>query len=136
MIKRISLVLSLVLLVLLVAVAAADSRPLGVAVGYEQALNLGDIDTVATLFAADAVYVNGIGGAEVAGREAIHTLLATQHRSFRAVEIVGASLTGDRLTLVIDISDHGVAWGRQTLRAVVKDGLIQRLEPIAFRFLF
>jgi len=134
--KRVSLVLSLVLLVLLVAAAAADSRPLGVAVGYEQALNLGDIDTVATLFAADAVYVDGIGGPEVGGRDAIHGLLESQYRSFRTVEIVGASLSGDKLTLIVDISDHGIAWGRQTLRAAMKDGLIQRLEPIAFRFLF
>ena len=45
-------------------------------------------------------------------------------------------MTGDEMTLVVDISDQGVTWGRQTLRAVVEDGLIQSLEPVAFRFLF
>ncbi len=40
------------------------------------------------------------------------------------------------MIIVVEIADHGIAWGRQTLRAVVDDGLIRLLEPIAFRFLF
>ena len=45
-------------------------------------------------------------------------------------------MSGNELTLVIEISDRGIAWGRQTLRATVEDGLIQTMEPVAFRFLF
>ena len=63
-------------------------------------------------------------------------MLASQRRDTRSFEIVGATMANDQLPLVVDISDRGIAWGRQTLRATIQDGFIQRLEPIAFRFLF
>ena len=133
---RVSLFLFAVLLVLSVAVAAADTRPLNVAIGYEQAFNVGDIDGLTALFATDAVMLDSIGGEPVVGHEAIHDLLAARHRPTRTVEVVGATMSGNELTLVIEISDRGITWGRQTLRATVEDGLIQTMEPVAFRFLF
>ncbi len=133
---RVSLFLFAVLLVLSVAVAAADTRPLNVAIGYEQAFNVGDIDGMTALFADDAVMLDSIGGEPVVGHEAIHDLLAARHRPTRTVEVVGATMSGNELTLVIEISDRGITWGRQTLRATVEDGLIQMMEPVAFRFLF
>ncbi len=53
--SRFSLVLVALLLALGVLSVAADSRPLSVAVTYEQALNLGDMSSLPGLFAADAV---------------------------------------------------------------------------------
>ena len=135
--KTVSLFLLLLgLLVLPVAAAAADTQPLNVAIGYEQALNLGDPDAMTALFADDAVFYRHIGGQAITGQAAIREALAPWARENRTYEIVSLNMTGDEMTLVVDISDQGVTWGRQTLRAVVEDGLIQSLEPVAFRFLF
>lgn len=138
--KRLSLVLVLALLLIAGALAvparAASTQPLTVAVSFETALNAGDFAGLTGLFAPDGVYVDGVGGEEIRGAAAIHKLFEGQHRDFRTYEIVGASMAGDRLTLTVEISDHGVAWGRQTLQATVEDGLLVRLEPIGFRFLF
>ena len=61
--KKVSLFLLLLgLLVLPVAAAAADTQPLNVAIGSQQALNLGDPDAMTALFADDAVFYRHIGG--------------------------------------------------------------------------
>lgn len=125
-----------VLLVFTVATAAADTRPLNVAIGFEQALNLGDPDAAAALFATDAIFVSTIGGDEIAGREAIRAVLASHARPGRSFEYVSVHMSGSELTLVIDVSDRGITWGRQTMRAVVENGQIRLMETVAFRFLF
>lgn len=137
MIKKVSLFLLLGLLVLSgVSVVAADTQPLALAISYEEALNLGDQATLAGMFADEAVYYRWVGGGEVAGREAIGELLAAQSGANRQFEIVGAGMDGNQLTLNVEIADRGVVWGRQTMRAVIEDGLIQSMELVAFRFLF
>lgn len=133
---RVSLFLFAVLLVLSVAVAAADTRPLNVAIGYEQALNLGDLEAMTALFADDAVFYSHIGGEAITGHAAIREALAPWSRENRTYEIVSLNMTGNEMTIVVDIADRGIAWGRQTLRATVEDGLIQTMAPLAFRFLF
>ena len=115
---------------------AADTQPLSLAIGFEQALNLGDAEAMTALFADDAVYARYIGGDFITGREAIRDALSPQFDPDRTFDIVGVTMVDDQLTLVVEISDHGIAWMRQTLRATVRDGLIQSLEPVAFRFLF
>jgi len=135
--SKFSLVLFLVLLVFgMAGRARADSQPLALAIGYEQALNLGDINAMSALFADDAVYVNTIGGDPIVGRDAIRQLLDAQSDPDRAFEIVYLTMSGGHLTMMVDISDRGITWGRQTLEMVVEDGQIQSLEPVAFRFLF
>lgn len=141
---------SLVLLVLLIfaataafvgaapaaAAPTADTRPLAVTIGYESALNSGDTDGLAALFADGGVLIDGIGGDPVAGRAAIRDALAAQLGPNRSFDVVWANMSGNQVTLVVDIADRGVVWGRQTLRMTVEDGLIRSLEPIAFRILF
>lgn len=135
--KKVSLFLLLIgLLALPIAGASADTRPLSLAIGYEQALNLGDLDAMTALFANDAVFVSRIGGEAITGHDAIRDALAPWARPDRTHEVVSLNMNGDELTIVVEIADHGIAWGRQTLRAVVEDGLIRLLEPVAFRFLF
>lgn len=135
--SKFSLVLMLGLLVIVgVAQVAADTQPLSLAIGFEQALNLGDAEAMSVLFADDAVYARYIGGDFITGREAIRDALSPQFDPDRTFDIVGVTMVDDQLTLVVEISDHGIAWMRQTLRATVRDGLIQSLEPVAFRFLF
>lgn len=132
-----SLFLFLALLALgAVSPAAADTQPLALAIGFEQALNLGDAAGMTALFANDAAYATHIGGDFITGREAIREALAPHFDPDRTFEVVGVTMSGNQLTLVVETSDHGIAWLRQTLRATVKDGLIQSMEPIAFRFLF
>lgn len=132
-----SLFLFLALLALgSVSPAAADTQPLALAIGFEQALNLGDAAGMTALFADDAAYATRIGGDLITGREAIREALAPHFDPDRTFEVVGVTMSGNQLTLVVETSDHGIAWLRQTLRATVKDGLIQSMEPIAFRFLF
>ncbi len=134
--KLVSLFLMSLLLVLAVGVVSADTRPLNVAIGYEQALNLGDPDAAAALFAEDAVFVNLIGGEEIVGRAAIRETLAGQARPGRSFDTVSVQMSGNELTLVVDIADRGITWGRQTLRAIVEDGQIRSMETVAFRILF
>ncbi len=135
--KKVSLFLLLIgLLVLPVVSVAADTEPLALAIGYEQALTLGDLDAMTALFADDAVFVSRIGGEAITGQDAIRAAMAPWARPDRTHEIVSLSMNGGEMIIVVEIADHGIAWGRQTLRAVVDDGLIRLLEPIAFRFLF
>lgn len=138
MIKKMSLFLFLLGLLALggVSQVAADTQPLSTVIGFQQALNLDDGAAMSALFAEDAVLINGIGGAAVVGREAIEEVLAGQTRPERSFDIVWVNMSGDQLTLMVDISDRGVTWGRQTLELIVEDGLIQSYEPVAFRFLF
>ena len=91
--SKFSLVLFLVLLVLgMAGRARADSQPLALAIGYEQALNLGDINAMSALFADDAVYVNTIGGDPIVGRDTIRQLLDAQSDPDRAFEITDGEL--------------------------------------------
>lgn len=133
-------VLFVVLLGLLViagiAPVRADTQPLSLAVGFEQALNLGDVEAMTALFAADGTYVHTVGGQEIVGRDAIRDFLSSRSKADRNYEVVGATMTGNQLTLVVDIADRGITWGRQTLHVVVEDSLIQSMELVAFRFLF
>ena len=135
--SKFTLFLLLVLLVFGMAnSAAADTQPLALVIGFEQALNLGDVEGMTALFADDAAYATHIGGDFITGREAIRDALAPHFDPDRTFEIVGVTMSGNQLTLVVETSDHGIAWLRQTLRATVEDGLIQSMEPVAFRFLF
>lgn len=135
--SKFSIVLLLVLLAFgMAGRAGADTQPLALAIGFEQALNLGDVDTMVGLFADNAVYVNTIGGDPIVGRDAIRALLDAQSDPDRAFEVIYLTMNGDRLTMMVDISDRGITWGRQTLEMVVEDGLIRSLEPVTFRFLF
>ena len=118
-----------------VAPAHADTQPLSLAIGFEQALNLGDVDAMTVLFADDATYVYTIGGKAIVGRDAIRDFLEPRSKPDRSYEVVGMTMTLESLTLIVDIADNGITWGRQTLRVVVEDGLIQSMEPVAFRFL-
>lgn len=137
MIKKVSLFLLLGLLVLGgVSTAAADTQPLYLAISYEEALNVGDSATFAALFADDAVYYRWAGGGEVVGRDAISEMLAGHSRPGRRFEVVSANMGDEELILSYEISDHGIVWGRQTVRAEIEDGLMQSMELVAFRFLF
>ena len=134
--KKVSLFLLLALLLFVgVSHVAADTRPLSLAVGYEQALNLGDFEVMSGLFADDAVYVNYMGGDPVVGRDAIRELLESQSDPDRSYEVIFATMAGDELTLMVDISDRGITWGRQTFRVVVEGGLIQSMQTVGFRIL-
>lgn len=135
--KKVSLFLMLALLIFAgVSHVAADTRPLSLAVGYEQALNLGDFEATAGLFADDARFVNTIGAEAVIGRDAIRALLENQSDPDRSYEVIWVTMAGNNLTMMVDISDRGIAWGRQTLDVVVADGQIQSMETVGFRFLF
>lgn len=134
--KIVSLFLLALLLFVGVSHVAADTRPLSLAVGYEQALNVGDFDATAALFADNARFVNTIGGEAIIGRDAIRALLEGQSDPDRSYEVVWVTMAGNNLTMMVDISDRGIAWGRQTLDVVVEDGQIQSMETVGFRFLF
>ena len=130
---------SLVLFVLgLLAIAGiapvhADTQPLSLVIGFEQALNLGDVDAMTSLFTDDAVYVYSVGGKPVIGRDAIREFLEPKKVANRSYDIAGVTMIDNQLTLAVDIADRGITWGRQTLRVVVEDGLIQSMETVGFR---
>lgn len=136
--NKFSLVMVLFALLALAGIAPvhADTQPLSLAIGIEEALNLGDAEAMTALFALDGRYVHTVGGDEIIGREAIRDFLDARSNANRSFEVVGATMTGDNLTLTVDVADRGITWGRQTVHVVVKNGLIKSMELVAFRFLF
>jgi hypothetical protein len=76
-----------------------------------------------------------VGGEAITGRAAIRDALATQTNPNRSYDVVGANMSGGQLTLVVEIADYGITWGRHTMRLVVEDGLIQSMETVGFRLL-
>lgn len=136
--SKFSLVLLVLGLLAIVGIAPAhaDTQPLSLAIGLEEALNLGDAEAMTALFTLDGSYVHTVGGDEVIGREAIRDFLAVRSNANRSYEVVGATMNGHSLTLIVDVADSGITWGRQTVHVVVEDGLIQSMELVAFRFLF
>jgi hypothetical protein len=98
-------------------------------------LNAGDIDGALSAFAEDAVVKSNLSNEEWAGTEEITALLESRIRDGRKFQVV-SHYTRESLELTVEVSDNGIAWGRETLEATVEDGMIKELTTTGFRLLF
>ena len=98
-------------------------------------LNAGDIDGALRAFAEDAVVKSNLTKGEWAGREEIGALLESRIRDGREFQVV-SHYTRQGLELTVEVSDNGIAWGREAIEATVEDGMIKELTTTGFRLLY
>lgn len=99
-------------------------------------LSAGSADSALAAFTEDATVQNRRRGTTYSGRDEVAAMLAGWHKPGRQYHIRVRHVTNlanglDLITSDVELSDHGVLWGRETLMAVVQDGKIQRLYVTA-----
>jgi hypothetical protein len=102
------------------------------------ALNEGDLGSAMATFAMGASAENRLGGQAYLDLDQIGAMLEGWQRDGREYEVLGDAITNvtsglDIVTSEVEISDRGIAWGQQTVMAVVYDGQIQKLYVTGFR---
>ena len=113
--------------------AQADIQPV-IAVGnVYTAINAGEVDTAADLFAEDAVVENWVRGETYVGVDEIRLMLAGLQKDGRQFDIVNVVMAGDTITSKVEVSDKGIVWGTETIVAEVSDGKLQTLQIVEFR---
>jgi hypothetical protein len=99
-------------------------------------VNSDSLEEAMDMFAEDAVFTNELIGRSYVGKEEIEATLDEWQRPGRAFEIVALSMDGDTVEVTLDISDRGIVWGQQRMRAQVTDGLIGDLALTQIRLSF
>lgn len=97
------------------------------------ALSAGEIDTAVASFAEEAIIENLMRRETYVGPAEIRQMLQGMQRDGRQYDIVGVDMAGDTITLQVEVTDHGLVWGRETIVAEVRDGKIQTFKLTAFR---
>jgi hypothetical protein len=112
--------------------AQADIQPVLAVDNVFTALNTGQADLAAASFAEDAVVENWVRRETYVGADEIRQMLQAMPRESRQFDIVRVEMAGDTVTLDVEISDHGFAWGTETIVAEVKDGKLQTFNVTEF----
>jgi ketosteroid isomerase-like protein len=113
--------------------AQADIQAIYAVDNVFTALNAGQVDTAATLFAADAVVENKVRNETYVGADEIRQMLEAMPKESRQFDIVRAEMVGDTVTLDVEISDRGIVWATETFVAAISDGKVQTLDVTAAR---
>ena len=139
--KRFTILLvGLMILAAVPASALADHMPFPVPAPFAvpdlyESLNAGDIDGALSVFAEDAVLKSNLTKGEWAGREEIGALLESRMRDGREFQVV-SHYTREGLELIVEVSDNGIVWGRETIEAMIEGGMIRELTTTGFRLLY
>jgi limonene-1,2-epoxide hydrolase len=88
-------------------------------------LNSGDLDMAVASFARDATAENLVRKETYSGENEIRQMLQGRQREGRRYEIVKIQMDGGTITAIVEISDRGFIWGKETIEAVLKDGKLQ-----------
>jgi ketosteroid isomerase-like protein len=136
--KRVSAVVIVMALLFLIfaSIVQAGVAPVTAIDTLVAEVNSDSLDEAMAMFAEDAVFTNQLIGRSYVGKEEIETVLGAWQRPGRAFEIVALSMDGDTVEVTLDVSDHGVVWGQQRMRAQVTDGLIGDLALTQIRLSF
>lgn len=136
--KRVSAVVIVMALLFLIfaGIVQAGVAPVTAIDTLVAEVNSDSLDEAMDMFAEDAVFTNQLIGRSYVGKEEIETVLGAWQRPGRAFEIVALSMDGDTVEVTLDVSDHGVVWGQQRMRAQVTDGLIGDLALTQIRLSF
>jgi limonene-1,2-epoxide hydrolase len=97
------------------------------------ALNSGQVDMAVTTFADNATVENRVRGETYQGLAEIRQMLQEMSVNGRQYEITGYQQAGDTLIAQVEVSDRGLAWGTQTILAIVKDGKVLAFNVTDFR---
>lgn len=116
--------------------AQAGIQPVLVVDNVFGAISSGDVDTALAAFAGDAVFDNSVRNETYVGTEEIRQVLQAMQHEGRHFDIVWVEMVGDRITLSVEISDRGIAWGLETFQAEIKDGKVQSLETQGIRLTY
>lgn len=92
------------------------------------ALNTGDIDTAVATFAEEATVEVLPRHEKYLGTAEIRPVLQAMQHPGRQFEVVGGQVTGDSITLTVEISDRGSVWGTQTIAARVNGDKLHALQ--------
>jgi len=98
-------------------------------------MNAGDNDGAASVFAEDVVVKSNLTKGEWAGWEEIAALLESRIRDGREFQVV-SHYTREGLDLTLEVSDNGIAWGREMLEVTVEDGMIKEMTTTGFTLLY
>jgi ketosteroid isomerase-like protein len=120
-------------LLLFVGQAQAAVEPVFAVNDIFAALNSGDVDSAAALFAEDATAENAVRRETYRGVSEIRQMLQLMEREGRRFDIVEIQMYGDTITAQVEISDGGLVWATETVEAVVKDGQLQSFTKKAIR---
>lgn len=113
--------------------AQASIQPVMAVDSVFTALNSGDVEAAVNWFSEDAVAENLLSRESYVGKDEIRQMLQAMPRAGRQYDIVWVEMAGDKITLAVEISDHGFAWGLQTFTAEVRDGKLNSLNTVRFR---
>lgn len=116
--------------------AQAGIQPVLVVDNVFGAISSGDVDTALAAFAEDAVFDNSVRNETYVGTEEIRQVLQAMQHEGRHFDIVWVEMVGDTITLSVEISDRGIAWGLETFQAEIKDGKVQSLETQGIRLTY
>jgi len=96
------------------------------------ALNSGEVDTAAALFADQATAENLVQAETYRGASQIRQMLDEMQRPGRRLEVVAVAVDGDTLTARVEVSDHGIVWATETVEAVMDGDKLQSFRVVDF----
>jgi hypothetical protein len=111
--------------------AQASVEPIVAANSLFTALNAGDHEAAVASFTPDAVATLARGETYRGLDEISHMVDLMEHPG-TTYEIVYAHTTGDTVTVVADVSYHGIRWGEDTIVLEVQEGKLHTFHEKAF----
>lgn len=133
-------ILGLLLLLVTLAplnVPAAQARvePVSAVNAFFAALDAGDREAAVAAFTPDAV-ATLVRGETYRGPEGTAQLVELMEQPGRYHHIVQAHMVGDTVTVVVEIYDHGVRWGEDTVMIELRGGKLHTFHEQAFQIRF
>jgi ketosteroid isomerase-like protein len=110
--------------------AQAGIQPLVAAESFFTALDTGDHEAAVAMFTPDAV-ATLVRGERYQGAERLLQLVQLMEHPGRYHNIVQASMAGDTVTVVVEISDHGIRWGESKIVIEVQGGKLHSFREQA-----
>jgi ketosteroid isomerase-like protein len=101
--------------------AQAGIQPIIAVDSFFAAVDSGDHEAAVAMFTSDAV-ATLVRGDSYQGSEGILQLVQLMAHPERRHDIVHTTMSGDTVTVVVAISDHGVRWGEAKIVFELQDG--------------
>jgi SnoaL-like domain len=113
--------------------ARSHSDPLWAVYNVFSALSSGEVEAAVTTFAENATAENQVRGEAYQGPAQIRQMLQEMSANDRRYDVIGYQQAGDTIIAQVEVSDHDLTWGTQTILAVIKDGKVQAFNVTDFR---
>jgi hypothetical protein len=126
-----TLVMLVTLALLTVPSAQASVEPIVAVNSFFTALNTGDHTAALAAFTLDATATLA-RGETYTGLDEISDMVDMMEHPGTSYEIVYAHSTGDTVTVVADVSYHGIRWGEDTIILEVREGKVHTFHEKAF----